>query len=320
MGRLQLPKLPRSRLEQRRPRRRLSAARRAAYIVAATFLCVTSEAVADVGNAAETKARIIAEVAGKQWTGRGYVNTAYTSDRFYVYPLPDEYKAPHQELIDALAGGDFEIIPPTETGSNLDQLPQYLAAKRTCAALPVSLWNGMREISQSEYEGRIYDSVSPYVPNRPRAVDYELQYKGDFTPYASATDDLAFYDLGQFGQNGRLVVFGAKTYEPLPSREPNGFPLQGSFAAFELPHCYFVGTVDYFTHCLAPRATPPWQPDQNLIAAVIRLKGRPFVVTVRRTHCEASSNLPSDLSVILWDVSVEGAVPHVYAYSRRAYE
>jgi hypothetical protein len=292
-----------------------------ALVLSGQLLADTS--IAQSSDATEIKARILAEISGKPWIDKGYSNSGYTSDRFYTemsFPIPPEYMKAAPGLLDALMKGEFDVILPTERGSALENVPSYLTTQTTCSSHPLQFWNGHREITQGEYEQRIYGSVVPYVPNRPRPVDYEFQFKGELTPYAAASESFVYYDLGAFGEDGQLALFGARNYVPLPSRQSKGSQLEGSFAAYETPHCYFLGTLDYFTRCLALRPTPVRQPDWKFVAEVIRLQGRPFILAIQHTLCEASEQLPSDQVLFLWDVTAKGPIPHILAFSVRARE
>jgi hypothetical protein len=63
-------------------------------------------------------------------------------------------------------------------------------------------------------------------------------------PYAVASAKLALYDAGSSEGDNRLLIFKAEEYEPLDDVR-SGSPLEGSVAAFEIPSCRFIGTLDY---------------------------------------------------------------------------
>jgi hypothetical protein len=289
------------------------------FLTTVLLVCAASLAHSDD---AHVKSLILEQVSGGDWMQDARLHTGYASGRFYVegsFKLPPNYHSAGASLIDALIKGEFEVVPPTQAGARLDQIPGYLNAKAQCADAPVRYWNGLREIPESEIEATRKGAaigVVPYVPNQPRPVDYELQLQPGLKLYGQATQRFAYYDLGKSAKGNRLILFGAEGYAPVASHKPSGLLLEGSFAAFQLPSCRFVGTLDYFTNCYEPSGTPVRQRDGAHVAQVIRLKSRPFVVTVSHSVCKATKQVASEHMLHLWDLTAEGPVPAIYGFSR----
>lgn len=285
------------------------------------LLAVSDAALADQSNAEETdvKSRIIEEVAGKDWEQHNNPYTGYTAGRFSIegsLKLSEAHRNEAGRLLGRLTAGEFEVIAPTEEGKTLEALPGYLREKPACSAASIRYWNGVSEMSPSQYEylkSKGSSNLTPYVPGTPRPIDYEIQIDGNLQPVAVARSSFEFYDLASRAGSG-LRLFRGEDYAPVKSDASSNFRLEGSFAAFEIPSCRLIGTLDYFTHCIAPRGSPIRQEDEKYLAQVVRVDGKPFVVTVSHSLCDAETS-PSQHVLYLWDVTAPGPVPTIYGFS-----
>jgi hypothetical protein len=269
----------------------------------------------------EAKARIVAEISGKTWVLDRYPYSGYESGRFFLdgsVQLPERLATNSTALIDSLAKGEFKVVEPNQRGQFIKELTRYSELQLFCSQIPVRYWNGAGEMSQGDLEKRKKRNspdITPYFPGLPRPIDYEFQFKGSLEPYARATANFEFYELGEDNSGDKLLVLRAEDYEPLAGREPSGRTLEGTFAAFKMPSCRFIGTVDYFTHCFDPHGSPPWQPDKNSLAQVISIKGRPFAITIAYATCEGTEGVRSEGTLRLWDLAAEEHLPVVFGFS-----
>jgi hypothetical protein len=268
----------------------------------------------------DIKFRIIAEVSNKVWVPERYPHGGYESGRFSIdgsFKLPPNHNSIGAELIDAVAKGEFEIVEPAQRGQVIADLPGYLEVQPMCSTAPVRYWNGIGEMSQREYERwkkRTPSDLTPYLPGSPRPIDYEVQFKGSLDPYAKATANLAFYDLGVAPTGDRLLLFKGEDYKTVADREASGRQLEGTLAAFEVPSCRFIGTLDYFKRCFNPTGTPVRPLDENSIAEIIRLRERPFAIAIWHMICEGAPGAAPSYTLVLWDLTADGPVPVTYGF------
>jgi hypothetical protein len=268
----------------------------------------------------ETKSRIIAEVSNKVWVPERYAHGGYESGRFFIdgsFKLPPNHNSIGAELIDAVAKGEFEIVEPTQRGQVIADLPGYLEVQPMCSTAPVRYWSGIGEMSQRDLEKRRKwnsPDITPYFPGSPRPIDYEVQFKGSLDPYARATANLAFYDLGVGPTGDRLLLFKGEDYTTVANRKASGRQLEGTLAAFEVPSCRFIGTLDYFKRCFDPTGTPVSPLDENSFAQVIRLNGRPFAIAIWHMICEGVPGVAPSYALVFWDLTADGPVPVTYGF------
>ncbi len=273
----------------------------------------SSAAVADVQ---EIKSQIIEEVSGRNWAQHRYPYGGYESGRFYFegsFQFPTGHGETARKLLDLVKSGEFDVVPATQKGNDLEDVPDYVKDKPTCASSPIKFWNGHAEMSAAQFERlkskQSLKNLTPYVPGSPRPLDYETQLLGDLQIAAAATSGFAFYDL-----EGGVRVLHAEDYAPIPSRSANSSRLEGSFAAYVMPSCRFIGTLDYHNHCLVRRGNPIHQRDPLSVAGFIDLDGRPFAITVSHARCD-TGKAPSSRTLFLWDVTAQSPVPLIYGFT-----
>lgn len=283
------------------------------------FSLETLLASAAIAESTNVENQIIKEVSGKKWEQLRRPSSGYIVGRFSFegsFEFPEGYDKAGLPLLQQIADGKFELAQPTQRGDALEDIPAYLKDKPVCSSAPIRYWNGISEIPTAQYEhlkSRKSSDITPYLPGAARPLDYEAQLGPNLEVIATATSNFELYDFDAADDGSRLRVFRAENYAPTSSTS-SSLRLEGSFAAYETPSCRFIGTLDYFTHCMDVRSNPARQPDAFSLARIIQIDRRPFVITVSRPDCNAETS-PGRSTLYLWDITASGAAPIIYGFT-----
>jgi hypothetical protein len=263
-----------------------------------------------------TKSQIIKEVSGRNWVRHRYPYTGYETGRFHFegsFHLPEGHGEAGSKLLGLVENGSFDVVPATQKGDDLEDLPDYVKDKPACASSPIKYWNGLSEMSVAQIERfkskQSLKNLTPYLPGSSRPIDYETQLGGDLQALAAAASNFEFYDL-----DGGFRVFHAEDYVPIASQSASLHRLEGSFAVYNMPSCRFIGTLDYHNHCFVRRGNPIYQRDPLSVAGIINLEGRPFAITVSHARCD-TGKAPSSRTLFLWDITAQSPVPLIYGFT-----
>ncbi len=290
------------------------------HAIAAAFCSVLSlgllSSPAAMAEVQEIKPQIIKEVSGRIWAQHRYPYTGYETGRFHFegsFQLPEGHGEAGSKLLGLVENGSFDVVPATQKGNDLEDVPDYVKDKPTCASSPIKYWNGLSEMSVAQFERlkskQSLKNLTPYLPGSPRPIDYETQLRGDLQIIAAAVSNFEFYDL----EDG-FRVFYAEEYAPIASQSASLHRLEGSFAVYNMPSCRFIGTLDYHNHCLVRRGNPIYQRDPLSMAGIINLEGRPFAITVSHARCD-TGKAPSSRTLFLWDITAQSPVPLIYGFT-----
>jgi hypothetical protein len=213
------------------------------------------------------------------------------------------------ELYERLRNFDFSFVAPVQQSDEIEGMTQYLRLKPACSVYPVQYWSTTleRAAPSADMAGQVAvgSQLTPYVPNAPRPVDYEIAYQQHSMIVTPATRNFALYKLPDIHSTGtpeNLYVFRAEDYlvpyadaahRPLLSQPP------GSFAAFEYPSCIFRGSVDYLNYC---GDGGRFNTEHTYLAEVIEIDQRYYTLTIFTPRCPKAE--PGTYFVMLWDLGV----------------
>lgn len=230
-------------------------------VACAALLLFADAAAASGGRGYDPKAKAFLQEVLSAYAFRPFAGAAFGSfvnipHRFgpaRTKPADRDVSAARaRELYERLKRAEFELVDPLEKADDIGGLRTYRELKRRCAGYPAAYWDV--PLGKEELPGAMHNplgpsvSSAPYVPGKPRPVDYESAQVSSYA--AVATEGFALYRIPEAGSGeSDLYVLRAEEYR-VPTK--SGFlyeesKLPGSVAAFEHPSCIFRASLDFTT-------------------------------------------------------------------------